>query len=130
MLVCVNLEDAMEKVHGIGGVFFRARDPEALAAWYEAHLGIPKAPTDMETQPWVSSEGVTVFAPFAAGTDYFPSDRHFMLSFRVSDMGAMIDQLKSAGIEIGHDQTMDGLGRFVRIRDPEGNPIELWQPDD
>lgn len=118
----------MEKVQGIGGVFFRARDPDRLAEWYETYLGIARTPTDLETMPWVSEAGVTVFAPFSEDTDYFAADRQFMLNFRVGDMNAMLAQLCAAGIEISHDQTMEGLGRFVRIHDPEGNPIELWQP--
>ena len=118
----------MEKVTGIGGVFFRAQNPGALASWYETHLGISPPPTDMTTPPWISSEGVTVFAPFAADTDYFPPDRAFMLNFRVSDLDAMLAQLRDAGIEIAREETMDGIGRFARIHDPECNPVELWEP--
>lgn len=118
----------MEKVLGIGGVFFRAKEPKALAAWYQANLGINLAPTDMTMQPWVSKEGVTVFAPFADDTDYFPADRGFMLNFRVRDLEAMLAQLRAASIEVTREETMDGIGRFARIHDPEGNPVELWEP--
>ena len=118
----------MEKVQGIGGVFFRARDPQALAKWYEKHLGVPKAPTDMETPPWISKEGVTVFAPFAEDTDYFSADKPFMLNFRVANMDAMLAQLRAAGIAIFNEQTMEGVGRFAHLHDPEGNPVELWEP--
>ena len=118
----------MEKAEGIGGLFFRARDPDALAAWYETHLGVSKVPTDTETMPWLSTGGVTVFAPFAQDTDYFPKDRAFMLNFRVRDLDAMLTQLRAADIAVTHEQTMDGIGRFARIHDPEGNPVELWQP--
>jgi len=118
----------MEKVTGVGGVFFRAKDPAALANWYETHLGINPAPTDMTTPPWVSSGGVTVFSPFAADTDYFAEDRAFMVNFRVDDLNAMLAQLRVAGINISHEQVMDGVGRFARIHDPEGNPVELWEP--
>ncbi|MCW3780557.1 VOC family protein [Defluviimonas salinarum] len=118
----------MEKVLGFGGFFFRAEDPAALAAWYETYLGIAPAPTDMEAPPWRSSEGVVVFAPFPKDTDYFPPDRAFMLNFRVADLAAMLVQLHQAGIAVSNEMTMDGIGRFARIHDPEGNPIELWEP--
>ena len=118
----------MAKALGVSGVFFRAKDPKALAAWYETHLGINPAPTDMETPPWISEGGVTVFAPFSEDTDYFAADKSFMLNFRVDDLEALIANLTAAGIEVKNDQTMDGLGRFVHIEDPEGTPIELWEP--
>ena len=119
----------MEKVQGIGGLFFRARDPKALAEWYQTHLGINPAPTDMTTPPWVSSEGVTVFAPFSHDTDYFPAENTFMLNFRVASLDRMLAQLRAADIAIEREEAMDGIGRFARIHDPEGNPIELWEPE-
>ena len=118
----------MEKVQGFGGFFFRARDPAALAAWYRDHLGVDPAPTDMDTAPWVADGGVTVFAPFAEDTDYFPADHRFMLNFRVADLDAMLTQLEAAGIDIHNRQEMEGIGRFAHLSDPEGTPIELWQP--
>lgn len=118
----------MESVRGIGGFFFRARDPEGLAKWYQDHLGIVPAPTNMEMTPWVTDSGITVFSPFDADTDYFAADKAFMLNFRVDDLDAMVAQLKSADIEVGHEIQMDGIGRFARVHDPEGNPIELWEP--
>ncbi|SLN30056.1 Glyoxalase-like domain protein [Pseudoruegeria aquimaris] len=118
----------MEKVVGFGGFFFRSRDPEALAAWYEAHLGISRVPRDFDSQPWTPAGGPTVFAPFPAETDYFGDPaRAFMLNFRVSDMDAMMAQLRAAGIEVTEGDPMP-IGRFARLRDPEGNPIELWEP--
>ena len=118
----------MEKVDGRGGVFFRAKDPDALKAWYEAHLGINPAPTDMEMEPWRTSEGVVVFAPFAEDTDYFPPDKQFMVNFRVSNMAAMVAQLRDAGIDVLNESEMEGIGKFAHLRDPEGNAIELWEP--
>ena len=82
----------------------------------------------MEIAPWVTESGVTVFSPFDADTDYFAADKTFMLNFRVADPDAMITQLKSASFEVSHESEMDGIGRFVRIHDPEGNAIELWEP--
>ena len=118
----------MERVEGIGGFFFRAKNPVALAKWYEAHLGISLAPTGPDTPPWVSTEGVTVFSPFTQDSDYFAPDRAFMLNFRVRDLDAMLTQLRDSSIDVSHEQTMDGIGRFARIHDPDGNPIELWEP--
>lgn len=113
----------MAKAVGIGGVFFRARDTEALAAWYETHLGI--------TGFWDQAAGLTVFAPFKADTDYFPADRQFMLNFRVDDLDGLIAQLTAAGIAVEtrpDEWDTPETGRFARISDPEGSPIELWLP--
>jgi catechol 2,3-dioxygenase-like lactoylglutathione lyase family enzyme len=118
----------MERVTGIGGFFFRAKDPAALARWYQTHLGVSSAPDDMTAPPWVPEKGVTVFAPFSADTDYFPADRMFMLNFRVRDLDATLAELRAADIEVTREEAMDGIGRFARIHDPEGNPIELWEP--
>ncbi|WP_136443987.1 VOC family protein [Pacificoceanicola onchidii] len=117
----------MVQALGIGGIFFRAKDPAALAAWYEAHLGVNPVPTGPEGTPWMTEAGVTVFAPFPEDSDYFPEDRGFMLNFRVADIEAAVAELAAAGIVVSHRQDMDGIGRFARIHDPEGNPIELWQ---
>ncbi|MGI9370203.1 MAG: VOC family protein [Ruegeria sp.] len=117
----------MEKVNGIGGVFFRARDPDALAQWYETHLGVNR----IDPVPWKQAEGYTVFAPFAEDTDYFgDAAQQWMINFRVGDLDAMIRQLRSAGIAIETRPKWDSeIGRFARLHDPEGNPIELWQPN-
>jgi predicted enzyme related to lactoylglutathione lyase len=115
----------VERVLGIGGFFFRAKDPAALAAWYEANLGIPS----MATSPtWGQEAGPTVFAPFEADTDYFGRpDQQVMLNFRVADLDAMLAQLRAAGVPV--EQTADeSYGRFGHGTDPEGNRFELWQP--
>ena len=116
----------MEKVNGIGGFFFKADDPEALAAWYHTHLGIDP----VAQVPWSTEAGLTVFSPFSRDTDYFGRDsQQFMLNLRVSDMDAMIAQLENAEIAVETREEWDGeYGRFARIHDPEGNPVELWQP--
>lgn len=120
---------AKEKVAGIGGVFFRARDPKALADWYEKNLGVTKTPTDYDSQPWMQAAGPTVFAPFAMTTKYFDRpEQQWMINFRVRDLDAMVKQLRAAGIEVKVDTAMYPNGRFARLHDPEGNPIELWQP--
>ena len=118
----------MEKVTGIGGVFFRARDPEGLAGWYELHLGVTKTPTSYGDEPWRQEAGPTVFGPFPADTDYFgDQERQWMINFRVRDLEAMMAQLRAAGIEVTPDPEMYPNGRFARLHDPEGNAIELWE---
>ena len=107
----------------IGGVFFRSKDPDALSAWYTAHLGLTAG-----GMPWQQTAGPLVFAPFAADTDYFPADRQFMLNFRVDDLTLLITQLRAADIAVETRAEWDGTyGQFARVHDPEGNPIELWQ---
>ena len=114
----------MEKVTGIGGFFFRAKDPEALTQWYTTHLGI-----DIGGAPWAQNAGPTVFQPFTMTSDYFPETNPFMLNFRVSDLTTLMMQLEGAGIEVEtRDEWVSQIGRFARIHDPEGNPIELWEP--
>lgn len=121
----------MERVNGIGGVFFRARDPQALSRWYAEHLGVDPVPTSYEEMPWHQQAGATVFAPFPADTDYFGKPQQaFMINFRVADLDAMVAQLRAAGIEVSLDPDALPNGRFARLYDPEGNPIELWQPAD
>ena len=118
----------MEKVLGFGGFFFRARDPEGLARWYQDYLGIAPVPQSPRGHPWKAKGGDTVFAPFAADTDYFSADRAFMLNFRVRDLGLMLAQLEEAGIQTKRLGDVPGIGRFAHLHDPEGNPIELWEP--
>jgi glyoxylase I family protein len=119
----------MPKVTGIGGVFFRSRDPAALAQWYREHLGIDLTPDDATDTPWMQDAGPTVFAPFAEDTDYFGREsQQFMLNFRVDDLAGMLAVLREAGVKISHEEEMGGVGRFARIHDPEGNPVELWEP--
>jgi predicted enzyme related to lactoylglutathione lyase len=120
----------MERVSGIGGVFFRARDPSALSKWYERHLGVLPTPADYGAPCWRQEEGPTVFAPFPADTDYFRSpSQAWMINFRVRNLEAVVAQLRSAAIEVDVDPQEYPNGRFARLVDPEGNPIELWQPE-
>ena len=119
----------MEIVLGIGGLFFRARDPESLARWYREHLGIPVVPANYNEPVWHQQAGPTVFAPFEETTSYFGSDgRRWMVNFRVRNLTAMTTQLRRAGISVEIDPQTYPNGRFARLQDPEGNPIELWQP--
>jgi catechol 2,3-dioxygenase-like lactoylglutathione lyase family enzyme len=119
----------MEKVTGIGGFFFRAKDPKALALWYEQHLGILPIPTSYGDRGWQQEAGSTAFAPFKETSGYFGDpQKDWMLNFRVRDLDKMAAQLQAAGIEIKVDPQSYPNGRFARLHDPEGNPIELWQP--
>jgi len=118
----------MEKVAGIGGLFFRARDPEALGRWYLEHLGIALTPTSQGGTVWQQEAGPTVFSPFPETTKYFGDlQKTWMVNFRVHDLDKMVDQLRAVGIEV-KVYPPDPSGKFARIHDPEGNPVELWQP--
>ena len=119
----------MQTGTGIGGFFFRARDPNALGQWYKKNLGIDLVPADYTQKPWSQEAGPTVFAPFPADTDYFGKrEQSWMINFRVRDLEAMAAQLRSDGIEVKLDAEVYPNGRFARIHDPEGNPVELWEP--
>jgi len=118
-----------EKVTGIGGFFFRAKDPKALRLWYQQHLGILTIPTTSEEHGWQQEAGPTAFAPFPETTKYFGDpNKSWMLNFRVRDLDKMAAQLQAAGIAVKIDPQSYPYGRFARLHDPEGNPIELWQP--
>jgi predicted enzyme related to lactoylglutathione lyase len=108
-------------------LFFRARDPEALRTWYVEHLGVGSAPYGI----WNQQAGPSVFAPFAADSDYFAADRQWMLNLRVDDLDGLCAALAKAGIAVitKPEWNAPGIGRFARIHDPEGNPVEFWQPD-
>ena len=119
-----------EVVDGIGGLFFRAKDPKMLAAWYHQHLGIGLTPTGKEGErPWRQEAGDTAFSPFSEKSTYFEADKQFMMNFRVHNLDRMVAQLRADGIEVKDPETYAGIGKFTRIHDPEGNPIELWQPE-
>jgi predicted enzyme related to lactoylglutathione lyase len=122
-------EGTMERVTGIGGVFFRARDPKKLAKWYEDTLGITMTPESYGGEPWRQEAGTTVFAPFKQDTTYFGEMRlQWMINFRVRDLDKMAAQLRAAGATVTIDPENYPNGRFGRTHDPEGNAIELWQP--
>jgi len=122
-------QSSKERVAGIGGVFFRARDPKLLAQWYQDNLGITVTPQSYDAQPWSQEAGPTVFAPFAEKTTYFGDPaKQWMVNFRVHDLDKMAKQLEAAGAVVKIDPTTYPNGRFARTHDPEGNPIELWQP--
>lgn len=115
----------MGNVTGIGGLFFRSKDPKATAAWYEQHFGI----TAVGAEPWVQQEGPTVFAPFKQDTNYFGNkEQQFMINLRVTDLDALLKELEAAGVRIDENKQNESYGKFAWVYDPEGNKIELWQP--
>lgn len=117
----------MGRVTGIGGIFFRAREPEALAVWYRDHLGLQPPGPDI----WMQEAGATVFSPFSEASDYFPADKQWMLNLRVEGLKELCARLGAEGIAVETRLEWDGdgsYGRFARIHDPEGTPIELWEP--
>lgn len=119
----------MESVSGIGGVFFRARDPALLGKWYQDHLGVSLTPASFEDRVWQQEAGPTVWGPFPEATDYFGDPKQaWMVNFRVRDLDAMTAQLEAAGVIVVVDSKAYPNGRFARLLDPEGNPIELWEP--
>lgn len=112
-------------VTGIGGLFFRSRDSNALAAWYLTHLGVG-APEGQFV--WDQQAGPTVFAPFKSDTDYFPADKQWMVNFRVDDLDALLAALRHEGCNVVDKMETSEQGKFGWVIDPEGNKVELWQP--
>ncbi|HLY54185.1 MAG TPA: VOC family protein [Stellaceae bacterium] len=113
-------------ITGIGGLFFSAGNPDELLQWYRTHLGVG----GVGYEPWQQAAGPTVFMPFAGDTDYWPDDKQWMINFRVAELDPLLSKLREAGIavETNPDWDTPETGRFARIYDPEGNPIELWEP--
>ena len=122
----------MAKVTGVGGVFFKVKDPAETRAWYSKHLGLntDEYGTSFE---WRSAEdshqkGFTLWSPFSEASDYFPGES--MVNFRVDDMAGLLEQLKADGVEIVSEVSNEEYGRFVHIIDGDGQKIELWEPVD
>lgn len=120
----------MQQVTGIGGVFFKAHDAAALGRWYAEHLGVGEPPPSYDDDVWCQEAGETVFAPF--GEEHWDSPHlgpsGWGINFRVADLDAMVAQLRDAGIEVEVDDEVYPNGRFAQLADPEGNPVQLWQP--
>lgn len=119
------------RVTGIGGFFFRAKTPSALARWYEQMLGIQLTPTDYDDAPWRTEAGTTVFEPFPADTNYFGGeDVGWMINFRVDNLDVIVERLRDAGTKVDYEGDGEPFpnGRFAKLHDPEGNAIQLWEP--
>jgi predicted enzyme related to lactoylglutathione lyase len=124
----------MKRVTGIGGIFFKSKDPKALAEWYRAHLGVNVEEWGGAAFRWVSPDnpagvGTTVWSPFKADTKYFePSQASFMVNYRVPDLHALLAALRSEGCNVVEKVEESEFGKFGWVIDPEGNKLELWQP--
>ena len=126
------MSENLERVTGIGGIFFRTRDPAAMSAWYEKHLGL-RLKDGMAEFAWREHErpetaGRTVWSLFPADTDYFgPTRPAFMVNYRVTNLDRMLEQLRCNGVKVEKVEDY-AYGRFAWVTDPEGNRIELWEP--
>ncbi len=124
----------MKRVTGIGGIFFKAQDPQALGAWYRQHLGIGVEDWGGAAFRWASPDnpsgtGTTVWSPFKADTSYFaPSLASFMINYRVDDLHALLAPLRAEGCQVDDKVEESEFGKFGWVFDPEGNKIELWEP--
>jgi predicted enzyme related to lactoylglutathione lyase len=125
----------MKKVTGIGGIFFKCKDADKLREWYKTHLGIDASKYGA-TFRWLQTEdptkkGATQWTPFSETTKYFePSTKDFMINYRVENLEALVEQLKTEGVTIVDKIEDSDYGKFVHIVDGEGNKIELWEPKD
>jgi predicted enzyme related to lactoylglutathione lyase len=119
----------MAKAVGVGGIFLKARDPQALSAWYANHLGIQPGEGGSLVFDGPEAAGMTVFAHFPQGTNYFgDTGQALMVNFRVDDLDALLAQLTEAGVRIDTKREDHSYGRFAWIWDIEGNRVELWEP--
>ena len=125
----------MKKVTGIGGIFFKCKDPNQVKEWYQKHLGLNTTPYGVMFE-WYQSEdntkkGVTTWSPFAETTKYFePSEKDFMINYRVDNLEELVEELKKEGVVIVDKIETYDYGKFVHIIDVEGNKIELWEPSE
>ncbi len=128
----------MKKVTGIGGIFFKCKDPKAVNEWYKTHLGFNTTPygtsfewMEIDPSPGAAKKGLTQWNPFADNTTYFePSTKDFMINYRVENLEALVEELKKENVTIVDKIESYDYGKFVHILDPEGNKIQLWEPKD
>jgi catechol 2,3-dioxygenase-like lactoylglutathione lyase family enzyme len=122
----------MKRVTGIGGIFFKSKDPKRLGAWYRDHLGLDVSDWGGAIFQWGGPEsepGMTIWTPFALDTDKMaPSNASFMINFRVADLDALLAALRSEGCNILDQQEASEFGKFGWVMDPDGNKVELWEP--
>lgn len=128
-----NEKTKMKRVTGIGGIFFKCKDPKNLKEWYKTHLGLNTndygATFEWRDEADSMKTGSTTWSPFAETTKYFePSKREFMINYRVADLEALVEELKKEGVTILDNIETYDYGKFVHILDGEGNKVELWEP--
>lgn len=123
------------RITGIGGIFFKSQNPKKIKEWYTDHLGI--VPNEygslfefrQSDEPY--PKGYLQWGPFSKDTEYFkPSEKEFMINYRVENIEALVAELKEAGVEVLDEIEYYEYGKFVHVMDPEGNKIELWEPVD
>ena len=126
----------MKRATGIGGIFFKTKDPKAMKAWYNRHLGVPIPNPYSGLFEWREKDnpnrvGYTVWSPFDKDTDYFgEGEQTFMINYRVENLAELLEVLKQEGIKVVKEMEEHEYGKFAWIQDPEGNRIELWEPID
>ncbi len=120
----------MAKVLGVGGIFFKAKNPESLSAWYKQWLGVPAGPYGANFEPSAMPvNAATVWTPFAADTKHFaPSTKEFMLNLVVDDLNGALKQVVAGGAKLEGEAQNSEYGQFGWFIDPDGNKVELWQP--
>ena len=124
-----------KKVTGIGGIFFKTKDPEKMKSWYAKNLGLVTneygSVFEFRSTDKPEDRGYLVWSPFTEDTKYFdPSKKEFMINYRVENLGELIEELRKDGVEIVGEIEEYEYGKFAHIVDPEGNKIELWEPVD
>jgi predicted enzyme related to lactoylglutathione lyase len=130
-----NDKTTMKRVTGIGGIFFKCKDPNKVKEWYKKHLGLNTDQYGTNFEWWQGADptkkGFTQWSPFAEATKYFePSTKDFMINYRVENLELLIEQLKKEGVTIVDTIETFEYGKFVHIVDVEGNKVELWEPND
>ncbi len=124
----------MRRVTGIGGIFFKSKDPKALGDWYKTHLGIDVADWGGAAFRWAGPDnptgiGTTIWSPFKDDTAYFaPSTAPFMINYRVEDLDGVLSALRAEGVKVEDKVEESEYGKFGWVVDPEGNKLELWEP--
>jgi predicted enzyme related to lactoylglutathione lyase len=125
----------MKKVTGIGGIFFKCKDPKKMTAWYQQHLGLNTNSYGASFEWYEGADSTkkaqTQWTPFAETTKYFePSTKDFMINYRVEDLEVLVEELKKNGVTVVDAIETYDYGKFVHILDAEGNKVELWEPKD